>query len=51
MPYKPWQELRIDFCGPFPTEESLLVCGDACTRWPEVVILVVVVKALQHQHP
>ena len=39
MPDKPWQEVHIDLCGPFPTGESLLVCEDACTRWPEVAIL------------
>ena len=36
---KPWQEVHIDLCGPFPTGESLLVREDACTRWPEVIIL------------
>lgn len=39
MPAKPWQEVHIDLCGPFPSGESLLVCEDACTRWPEVAIL------------
>jgi len=39
MPAKPWQEVHIDLCGPFPTGETLLVCEDACSRWPEVVIL------------
>ncbi|XP_028410312.1 uncharacterized protein K02A2.6-like [Dendronephthya gigantea] len=39
MPDKPWQDVHIDLCGPFPTGESLLVCEDACTRWPEVIIL------------
>ena len=39
MPDRPWQEVHIDLCGPFPSGESLLVCEDACTRWPEVVIL------------
>ena len=39
MPDKPWQEVHVDLCGPFPSGESLLVCEDACTRWPEVVIL------------
>ena len=39
MPDRPWQEVHIDLCGPFPSWESLLVCEDACTRWPEVVIL------------
>ena len=39
MPPKPWQSIHIDLCGPFPTGESLLVCVDACSRWPEVAIL------------
>lgn len=39
MPEKPWQEVHIDLCGPFPSGESLLVCEDACTRWPVVAIL------------
>ena len=38
MPNKPWQDIHIDLCGPFPTEE-FAVCEDACTRWPEVIIL------------
>ena len=36
---RPWQDVHIDLCGPFPSGESLLVCEDACTRWPEVAIL------------
>ena len=32
MPNKPWQDIHINLCGPFPTGESLLVCEDACTR-------------------
>ena len=39
MPDRPWQDVHIDLCGPFPSGESLLVCEDACTRWPEVAIL------------
>ena len=39
MPDRPWQEVHVDLCGPFPSGESLLVCEDACTRWPEVAIL------------
>ena len=40
MPSKPWQSsIHIDLCGPFPSEESLLVCVDACSRWPEVEII------------
>ena len=36
---KPWHSIHIDLCGPFPTGESLLVCVDACSRWPEVEII------------
>ncbi|XP_044166581.1 uncharacterized protein LOC122950642 [Acropora millepora] len=32
MPDRPWQDVHIDLCGPFPSGESLLVCEDACTR-------------------
>ena len=39
MPDRPWQEVHIDLRGPFPSGESLLICEDAGTRWPEVVIL------------
>ena len=39
MPDRPWQDVHIELCGPFPSGESLLVCEDACTRWPEVAIL------------
>ncbi len=39
MPSRPWETVHIDLCGPFPTGESLLVCVDACSRWPEVAIL------------
>ena len=39
MPDRPWQDVHIDLCGPFPSGKSLLVCEDACTRWPEVAIL------------
>ena len=39
MPDRPWQEVHVDLNGPFPSGESLLVCEDACTRWPEVAIL------------
>ena len=39
MPGRPWQDVHIDLCGPFPSGESLLVSEDTCTRWPEVAIL------------
>ncbi len=46
MPDKPWQDIHIDLCGPFPTGESLLVCEDACIRWPKVVILKTTMSAV-----
>ena len=39
MPDRPWQAVHVDLCGPFPCGKSLLVCEDACTRWPEIAIL------------
>ena len=36
---KPWHTLNIDFCGPFPTGEYLLVVIDAYSRFPEVAIV------------
>ena len=39
MPDRPWQEVHVDLCGLFPSRESLLVCEDESTHWPEVAIL------------
>ena len=39
LPPEPWHTLNIDFCGPFPTGEYLLVVIDACSRFPEVEII------------
>ena len=49
-PNKPWQDIHIDLCGPFPTGESLLVCEHACTRWPDVVILKTTTSAVIISH-
>ena len=38
-PQGPWQEVSADFCGPFPTGETLLVVLDAYSRYPEVEII------------
>ncbi|RUA05416.1 MAG: hypothetical protein DSY43_04620 [Gammaproteobacteria bacterium] len=38
-PQGPWQQVSADFCGPFPTGETLLVVLDAYSRYPEVEIL------------
>ena len=39
LPQGPWQELSIDFCGPFPNGDYLLVVVDDFSRFPEVEIL------------
>ena len=39
MPSKPWSSLHMDFCGPFPSGESVLVVIGAYSRFPEVDIL------------
>ena len=38
-PQKPWSKLHMDFCGPYPTGETLLVVIDAYSKFPEVEIL------------
>ena len=39
LPPEPWHTVNIDFCGPFPTGEYLLVIIDAYSRFPEVEIV------------
>ena len=39
LPPAPWHMVNIDFCGPFPTGEYLLVLIDAYSRFPEVDIV------------
>ena len=39
LPPKPWHTVNVDFCGPFPTGEYLLVVIDAYSRFPEVEIM------------
>ncbi|XP_065054716.1 uncharacterized protein K02A2.6-like [Rhopilema esculentum] len=39
LPPKPWHNVHIDFCGPFPTGEYILVVIDAYSRFPEVDIV------------
>ena len=39
LPQGPWQELSMDFCGPFPNGDYLLVVTDNFSRYPEVEIL------------
>ena len=40
----PWQELSIDFCGPFPNGDYLLVVTDDFSRYPEVEIIKVNIR-------
>ena len=39
LPPGPWHTVHVDFCGPFPTGEYLLVIIDAYSRFPEVEIV------------
>jgi hypothetical protein len=39
FPTEPWSELAIDFAGPFPTGDYLMVCIDEYSRFPEVEIV------------
>ena len=39
LPKAPWKEISIDFCGPFPSGDCLLVVIDDYSRFPEVEIL------------
>ena len=39
LPPKPWHTVHIDFSGPFPSGEYLLVVIDAYSRFPEVDIV------------
>ena len=38
LPSAPWKEVAMDFLGPFPTGEYLLVVIDAFSRFPEVEV-------------
>ena len=35
----PWTHLHMDFCGPFPTGESIFVIIDSYSKFPEVEIM------------
>ncbi|XP_065058440.1 uncharacterized protein K02A2.6-like [Rhopilema esculentum] len=39
MPSGPWEKLHIDFCGPLPSNEYLLVVVDRYSRYPEVEVV------------
>ena len=36
LPEGPWKELKVDFCGPLPQDQYLLVIIDTYSRYPEV---------------
>ena len=39
MPNRPWDKVKIDFYGPLPTGQYILVVIDCCSRFPEIEIL------------
>lgn len=39
MPNKPWERLHMDFLGPYPSGETVLVVTDAYSKFPEVEIM------------
>ena len=39
MPDYPWQKIAVDFAGPFPTGEYLLVATDEASRYLEVEVI------------
>src|SRR5664279_966221 len=39
LPPSPWQHLSMDFCGPLPTGEMLMVVIDDYTRYPVVEVI------------
>ena len=36
---RPWEQLHVDLCGPYPTGEYVLGIIDAATRWPDLHII------------
>ena len=39
LPERPWQHISMDFCGPLPTGEYLLVIVDEYSRYPVVEVV------------
>ena len=39
LPSSPWEKVGVDFCGPFPSGDYLLVVVDEYSRYPGVEIL------------
>ena len=36
LPERPWQSIEVDFCGPYPSGEYVLVTTDQYSRYPDV---------------
>ena len=45
LPEKPWQQISVDICGPFPGGEFILVAIDYYSRWFEMGILFSITSA------
>ena len=39
LPSGPWREVAVDFAGPFPSGDYIMVVTDEFSRFPEVEIL------------
>ena len=39
LPEGPWQQVEVDFQGPYPTGQYVFVMIDRYSRWPEIKIL------------
>ena len=39
LPALPWQNVAMDFCGPFPTGELVLVVIDERSRYPAIEVV------------
>lgn len=39
LPEEPWQNISVDFCGPYPTGEYCLVMVDDYSRYPVVEVI------------
>lgn len=50
MPKAPWQDLAIDFMGPLPSQENLLVVVDYYSRYKEVKVLKTITAATTIKH-
>ena len=39
LPTAPWKEVAVDFAGPFPSRDYIVVVVDEFSRFPEVELL------------